>query len=176
MAQFERKTWFNEPDPRTPVNEVGLDDLEGRIETVVNTFQDEVDVLMSATDAHVKDLLTKLGAFSTIDKIIWRTDSGTVVELWGEILNIGSVTHSRLVVGIKPLNADRQEIPIIDLAQDGSVGNAVNLLAVNTTGKNNAQIDSSLAYAAKDGMMIHDPTNHLLLVRQGGSWSKFAAV
>lgn len=53
------------------------------------------------------------------------------------------------------------------------------VLQVNTTGKTNKEIDNEVSPAAGEipseeleGIMISDPTNKLILVRQGNIWRK----
>lgn len=49
-------------------------------------------------------------------------------------------------------------------------------MEIDSTGKTSAQIDALWAAAPPNGTIVSDPTNHLILVRQGGAWYKTAAL
>jgi hypothetical protein len=56
------------------------------------------------------------------------------------------------------------------------VPEGVSTREVNTAGLTSAQIDATFAVAPVNGAVISDPTNALMLVRQGGKWCKTAAL
>lgn len=47
---------------------------------------------------------------------------------------------------------------------------------INSTGLTSAQIDALFTATPANGTIASDPTNTLLLVRQGGTWHKTAAL
>lgn len=50
------------------------------------------------------------------------------------------------------------------------------LTEIDSTGKTSAQIDALFTTVPANGRHLSDPTNHLVLVRQGGKWCKTAAL
>lgn len=91
-----------------------------------------------------------------------------------KILDTGSATHRRLMAAVTPTAGPRVQFPIFDLLPSGAGTSPINLQEVNTTGLSDAQIDALLSYAAINGILLSDPTNKTVLIRQVNAWTKMA--
>lgn len=74
------------------------------------------------------------------------------------------------------------QLPYRSVADHGSTQNFQWLESflwaeINSTGLSSAQIDALYGTVTPpNGLVVSDPTNHLLLCRQGGKWYKTAAL
>jgi hypothetical protein len=97
---------------------------------------------------------------------------GTNVRIGDYTVRDKGGLHRRLMMALTPSAGSRQVFPLMDLLPDGTVASALTTQELNSTGLTDVQIDALLTFTARNGNLVSDPTNKLLLVRQGGVWTK----